>query len=179
MQTNTSELPIDGAHLLAAFSFEDLRGSLSKYLEKDLCSELGFAPAEVLISSNRKNAIRGLHYQHPEAQQKIVWCTKGEVLEVLLDMRRNSPTYGKWHAMRLSASRHEGAFVPAGVAHGFSSLGDSSLLYLIDGPQIVSSERGVRFDDPALGIGWQIEAKKAIVSEKDRALSLFKDAVKF
>ena len=75
-------------------------------------------PAEVLLSENRKNTIRGLHYQHPEAQHKIVWCTKGEIFEVLLDLRKTSPSYGKWHGLLLSAKQASGVFVPQGVAHG-------------------------------------------------------------
>ena len=175
-----SELPVKGAYSLSAFSARDIRGSLSKYYEDEMGRMLHFRPAEVLTSENGKNVIRGLHYQHPEAQHKIVWCIKGEVFEVLLDLRQSSPSYGKWHGVSLLAKQGSGVFVPEGVAHGFASLAEgSTILYVLGGAQVPKSERGVRFDDPSLGIDWHVEGKNAVVSEKDRALPLFKDADKF
>ena len=175
-----SDLPIDGAYSLSAFSAKDPRGALSKYYEVDLGKKLGFRPAEVLTSENRKNAIRGLHYQHPEAQHKLVWCTAGRVFEVLLDMRKASPSYGKWHGLMLSAKLANGVFVPEGVAHGFASLEEASaILYVLGGSQVQKSETGVRFDDPDLAIDWHVDKKDQIVSEKDRVLPLFKNASKF
>ena len=180
MKTRMSDLPIDGAYSISAFQAKDGRGLLSKYYEDELGDKLRFKPAEVLVSQSRKNVIRGLHYQHPEAQHKIVWCTAGEIFEVLLDMRKASPSYGKWHGLVLSSRRAEGVFVPEGVAHGFASLEEgSTLLYVLGGPQVPGSETGVRFDDPALGIGWHVGMEEAIVSEKDRALPLFSNALKF
>lgn len=180
MKISMSELPITGAYALSAFLAKDSRGSLSKYYEDEIGKKLQFKPAEVLTSENKKNVIRGLHYQHPEAQHKIAWCTAGEIFEVLLDMRKASPSFGKWHGVLLSAKLANGVFVPEGVAHGFVSLEEgSTILYVLGGPQVPHSERGVRFDDPALGIDWHVDAGKEIVSEKDRALPLFKDAVKF
>jgi len=180
MKISTSELPIKGAYALSAFSAKDSRGSLSKYYEDKMDGQLQFRLVEVLISENKKNAIRGLHYQHPQAQHKIVWCTKGEIFDVLLDMRKESQSFGKWHGIKLSARLANGVFVPEGVAHGFASLeAGSAILYLLGGSQVLKSERGVRFDDPELRIDWHVDKKDAIVSEKDRALPFFKDAVKF
>ena len=180
MKIRMEKLPIAGAYELSAFFAEDARGSLSKYYEAELGEKLGFAPAEVLTSKNRKNAIRGLHYQKPDTQHKIVWCVKGEVREVLLDMRGESSSFGKCHCMALSEKRANGVFVPEGVAHGFASLSEgATILYVLGGRQVIGSERGVRFDDPGLAIDWRVDKKNAIVSEKDRALPLFKDAEKF
>lgn len=173
-----SELPISGAYALKAFRAQDNRGALSKYYEAEFGKLFKFTPAEVVVSESRENAIRGLHYQSPDEQHKAVWCTKGEIFEVILDMRKNSPSFGKWHGMRLSAKNGDGIFVPEGVAHGFESLCPSALLYVISKSQNPECERGVRFDDPALGIGWHAGAKDAIVSDKDRRLPLFKDALK-
>lgn len=180
MKIKISELPIAGAQLLFAFSSQDKRGSLSKYYEGEMGKMLGFAPAEVLTSQNSKNVVRGLHYQHPHAQHKIVWCISGRIFEVLLDLRLASPTYGKWHGVELSAKKATGVFVPEGVAHGFASLEENStILYVLGGSQVPQSERGIRFDDPQLGIDWRIPSNAAVVSDKDRAWPLFKDAVKF
>jgi len=180
MKINIDKLPIGGAYALTAFSASDSRGSLSKYLEYGLAKSLGFEASEVLVSKNRKNAIRGLHYQHPGAQQKIVWCTRGKVYEVLLDLRKQSPTFGKWHALTLSAELGNGVYVPKGVAHGFASVEEGSeLLYIIGGQQSPKSERGVRFDDPKLAIGWPVGKKEAILSEKDKSWPAFSEAEKF
>ncbi len=133
----------------------------------------------MLISENRKNVTRGLHYQNPYPQSKIVWCTKGAVYDVFLDLRQGSPTFGKWHGLILSAKEDAGVYLPKGLAHGFQAIEDNSaILYLLDEQQISENERGIRWDDPDLGIAWPAK-KGAILSEKDRGFPFFKKAEKF
>lgn len=179
MKIKLSEIPIDGAWLLKAFFAQDERGSLSKYFEKEMRQKLRFAVDEILISRSNKNVVRGLHYQYPDAQNKIVWCIKGKAHEILLDMREDSPTFGKTYGVSLSEGEANGVFVPKGVAHGFASIEDGTqILYAIDGPQSPKNERGVRFDDEELNIDWHVKKEKIITSKKDKTLPAFKDALK-
>lgn len=113
--------------------------------------------------------IRGLHYQlEPHAQTKLVRALQGTVLDVAVDIRKGSPTYGKHVAVELSAENKLQLLIPRGFAHGFSVLSETAQLsYKCDGLYSKESEGGIRYDDPQLNIDWQIPAGKAIVSAKD------------
>jgi dTDP-4-dehydrorhamnose 3,5-epimerase len=119
--------------------------------------------------------IRGLHYQlDPHAQCKLVRVLQGKILDVAVDLRQSSKTFGKWIAVELSASNKRQLFLPRGFAHGFSVLSETAeVSYKCDGFYNKESEGGIRYDDPQLDIDWQIPAGKAVVSEKDLALPLF------
>jgi dTDP-4-dehydrorhamnose 3,5-epimerase len=119
--------------------------------------------------------IRGLHYQlDPHAQTKLVRVLRGTILDVAVDMRRSSTTFGKSFAVELSSDNKYQLLIPRGFAHGFSVLSETAdVFYKCDGLYNKESEGGIRFDDPRLNIDWQIPAGKAIVSEKDLALPLF------
>lgn len=121
--------------------------------------------------------IRGLHFQlEPNAQTKLVRTLQGAVLDVAVDIRKGSPTYGKYVAVELSAENKLQLLIPRGFAHGFSVLSETAQLsYKCDGLYSKESEGGIRYDDPVLNIDWQVPASKAIVSEKDRQLPLFAD----
>lgn len=128
-------------------------------------------------SFSKRGVIRGLHLQiNPFAQAKLVRVLEGEILDVAVDLRKNSPTYGQHVSVLLSAENKKQLMVPHGFAHGFSVLSETaSVMYKVDQLYDKSSERGIRFDDPALNIDWGMDLKDAIVSEKDLILPNFEN----
>ena len=125
--------------------------------------------------------LRGLHYQlPPNAQSKLVRVVKGRVLDVAVDIRVGSPTFGKHVAVELSEDNHFQLFIPRGFAHGFAVLSDEAVFqYKCDNYYAPMSEGAIAFDDPALGINWRLPLDKVIMSEKDKHHPLLKDAVLF
>lgn len=123
--------------------------------------------------------IRGLHYQlNPHAQAKLVRAVSGTILDVAVDIRRQSPTYGKWFSIELSSENKKQLYIPAGFAHGFSVLSETAeVFYKCDGGYQKQAEGGIRFDDPELNIDWQLTPSVTIVSEKDKALPYFRTAL--
>jgi dTDP-4-dehydrorhamnose 3,5-epimerase len=123
--------------------------------------------------------VRGLHYQAPPmAQAKLVRVARGAVRDIAVDMRRGSPTFGRWVAEELSAENGVQLFVPRGFLHGFVTLvPDTDVLYKVDAPYAPDCDGAVRFDDPDLGIDWGIDPKAAVLSDKDAAAPLFRDFV--
>jgi dTDP-4-dehydrorhamnose 3,5-epimerase len=128
-------------------------------------------------SFSKRGVIRGLHLQiNPFAQAKLVRVLEGEILDVAVDLRKNSPTYGKHFSVVLSAENKKQLMVPHGFAHGFSVLSETaSVLYKVDQMYHKDSERGIRYDDPTLGIDWQLDSSEVIVSEKDLILPSFNE----
>lgn len=128
-------------------------------------------------SSSTKNVIRGLHYQlDPHAQAKLVRVLSGAILDVAVDIRRNSPTFGEVYAIELSAENKKQLLIPRGFAHGFSVLSErAEVMYKCDGFYHKESEAGISYNDPQLNIDWRIEPGKEIVSDKDLQLPAFKD----
>lgn len=128
--------------------------------------------------SRAKGVVRGLHFQTlPTPQAKLVRCTQGAILDVAVDIRTGSPTYGKHVAVELSAENGWQLFVPVGFAHGFSTLvPDTEVQYKVTGFYAPECDRGIAHDDPALGIDWRVPAGAAILSEKDAKLSRLADA---
>jgi len=126
-------------------------------------------------SFSRYGVIRGLHYQvEPHPQAKLIRVLQGKILDVALDIRKGSPTYGRFMSVELSADNKRQFLIPRGFAHGFSVLSDTAeVSYKCDGLYDKSSEGGIRFDDPQLNIDWQLPPDKAIVSSKDLALPVF------
>lgn len=121
--------------------------------------------------------VRGLHYQAPpHAQDKLVRCGAGRVLDVAVDARKGSPTYGKWVAVELSAENGKQLFIPKGFLHGFATLEpNSELLYKCSDVYAPECDGSVRFDDPDIGIDWGVDLSKAILSDKDRNAQSFAD----
>ncbi len=119
------------------------------------------------LSLSTKGTLRGLHYQKPHAQGKLVWVLAGEVFDVIADIRRGSETFGRWVSMDLSADNKRQLYVPPGYAHGFQVTGDKALLaYKCTDYWHPECESGVRWDDPDLGIPWPIA--EPVLSDKDR-----------
>lgn len=126
-------------------------------------------------SFSTRGVIRGLHLQiNPFAQAKLVRVLQGEILDVAVDLRKNSPTYGQHFSVILSAENRKQLMVPNGFAHGFSVLSETaSVLYKVDQVYHKDSERGIRYDDATLNIDWQLDPSEVIVSEKDLSLPGF------
>ena len=125
--------------------------------------------------------LRGLHYQLPPfAQAKLVRVVEGEVLDVAVDIREGSPTYGKWYSIRLSAENHHQLFVPRGFAHGYVVLSPTAIFcYKCDNYYSKAHEGHIRFDDPTIAIDWKIPLNKVVLSEKDSIAPLFGEHVRF
>ena len=123
--------------------------------------------------------IRGLHFQRePYAQSKLVRCVKGKVLDVAVDIRKDSPTFGQHVAVELSAENHRQVFIPKGFAHGFAVLSDVAIFqYKCDEFYHPEAEGGILLNDSSLGINWQIPLEDAILSDKDKKHPLLKDHV--
>lgn len=128
--------------------------------------------------NSRAGTLRGLHFQAaPYAEHKLVRVTRGEVFDVLVDLRAGSPTFGQWAGFALSADNHLQLHIPPGVAHGFQTLqADTELAYAMDVPFVAGASRGLRWDDPALAIAWPACTERTI-SERDRALPLLADCM--
>ena len=124
--------------------------------------------------SERSNTLRGLHFQIPPfAQDKLVRCVRGAILDVAVDIRHGSPTFGRHVSARLTASEGEQIFVPKGFAHGFLSLeARCEVAYKVTNYYRGAHDRGVRWSDPALGIDWGVDAAKAVLSAKDAVAPL-------
>ena len=154
----------------------DERGSFARTYCRSEFAEHGidFVPVQISASSNtRRGTLRGLHFQaEPLAEAKVVTCTSGSVFDVAVDLRTDSPTYGRWIGVELTRANRRAAFVPAGCAHGFQTLEDNTeLLYFISEFYDPSLQRGVRWDDPALEIDWPLTP--TVISERDRSFPDF------
>ena len=126
--------------------------------------------------SASKGTLRGLHYQlNPKAQTKLVRCTKGSIFDVAVDIRKGSPTYGKWFGIELSAENKKQLLVPKGFAHAFMTLTDDvEVQYKVDEIYSPENDRGIIWNDPAIGIEWPIDITP-ILSEKDEKAPLLRD----
>ncbi len=127
-------------------------------------------------SASTRNTLRGLHYQIKPGQDKLVRCVNGSVLDVVVDIRRGSPTFGQWESFLLSAENKKMVYVPKGFAHGFCVLSDyAEFLYKCTEYWSPQDERGIAWDDPAIGIDWQLTGEP-VLSGKDRVNPLLRDA---
>ena len=129
-----------------------------------------------LVFSRLKGTLRGLHHQvAPSLEAKLVRCTRGAVFDLVLDLRRNSPTYLRWYGAHLSADNGRMLYIPEGCAHGFQALTDEvQLIYQHSSYYDPQAEGGVRFDDPAIGIDWPLPI--GTVSDRDRSFPLIDDS---
>ena len=157
--------------------FEDSRGYFFEAYNQSKFEENGIAYQFVQDnqSFSKRGVIRGLHLQaNPFAQAKLVRVLQGEILDVAVDLRKNSPTYGEHVSVVLSAENKKQLMIPHGFAHGFSVLSETaSVLYKVDQVYNKECEIGIRYDDPALGIDWKVLPEEIIVSDKDLVLPDF------
>jgi len=175
---------IHDAYLLKPKIFGDARGFFLESWNRKTFRELGINADFVQDNHSRssKHVLRGLHYQSgASAQGKLVWVTSGTVFDVIVDLRKSSPTYGAWDGYNLTTEAHERLWVPPGCAHGFLVVSDiADFHYKVTTPYSPKDERALRWDDPALGITWPIAIGiNPIVSTKDAAAASFTDCEKF
>lgn len=166
-------LAIDGVIEIRPRRFADERGFFSEVWNLVRWSEAGIDVDFVQDNhslSRQRGVLRGLHYQaQPMAQAKLVRVTRGSIFDVAVDIRQGSPTMGQWVSALLSAGEWNQLFVPEGFAHGFVTLEpDTEVQYKVSAPYSPEHDRGIRFDDPDLGIDWPVPAEELILSEKDR-----------
>lgn len=162
---------IDGVIIIEPGVFGDARGYFFESWNEKKLSEAGINCKFVQDNESKSSfgVLRGLHYQAaPYTQAKLVRVICGRVLDVAVDIRKNSPTYGKYVAVELSGENKRQLFIPRGFAHGFAVLSDEAIFaYKCDNIYMPSSERGIAFNDPDLNINWQISPEKWNLSEKD------------
>ena len=180
MNVETTRLP--GVMILTPRRFEDARGFFSETWNRRALSEAGIDIDFVQDNHSMSRAagtVRGLHYQRPpHAQAKLVRVTRGAVIDVAVDFRAGSPTFGQWVAVELNAGSGQQLFIPAGFLHGFVTLEpETEFLYKCSDYYAPDCDAAIRFDDPGLCIDWGIDTTRAIVSDKDRAAPLFADVV--
>jgi len=176
---NIETTPIQDLVIIIPTVFEDERGYFMESYNQQKLAELGIAIDFVQDnqSFSKQGTLRGLHYQNPPfAQTKLIRVLEGEIVDVAVDLRKDSPTYGQHFALRLSAENKKQLLIPHGFAHGFSVISETAtVLYKCDLFYNKTSEGGIRFDDPFLNIDWGIDLKTAIVSKKDLELPNFAD----
>jgi dTDP-4-dehydrorhamnose 3,5-epimerase len=170
---------IEGVVIIEPRIFKDARGYFfesfsAKEFQEKVCQTTFVQDNE---SFSSYGVVRGLHFQKPPyTQSKLVRVIKGAVLDVAVDLRKGSPTYGKHVAVELTGENHRQLFIPKGFAHGFSVLSDEVLFqYKCDNFYAPQSEGGIAWDDPALQIDWRIPADKILLSEKDTKHPLLED----
>lgn len=168
---------LDNVWLIKPRVFEDSRGHFLEAFREQIFRENGVEHHFVQdnISTSTKGTVRGLHYQIPPySQAKMVMAVYGKILDVAVDMRKDSPTFGNHFAAELSDENRHMMLIPSGFAHGFSVLSDTAtVFYKCDQYYHKDSERGVRWNDPELNIDWKTESP--IISDKDQTQPLFSD----
>lgn len=170
-----TETAIPGVLIINTDVFGDHRGYFTETYSKPKYEKLGIDVDFVqdnMSFSAAEGTVRGLHWQNPPyAQSKLVSCTKGRVIDVAVDIRKGSPTFGKWVSCELSADNHRQFFIPQGFAHGFLTLSpDVEFRYKVDNVYNKESEGAIRYDDPTVNVDWGtlLEGREAILSDKDK-----------
>lgn len=161
---------IEGLLILEPRVFGDARGFFMETWNEAAFADAGLDLTFVQDNHSRsqKGVLRGLHFQNPGPQGKLVRVTNGAVFDVAVDLRKHSSTFGKWVGVELSAENKRMFWVPEGFAHGFLTLSDDTdFLYKCTSPYAPQSEHTLAWDDPAVGIDWPIDALDPIISDKD------------
>ena len=176
MKASPTALP--GALLVEPDRFGDGRGFFSEVYNRRQWAEAGIDAEFVMDAHSRSAArgtVRGMHWQAPpHAQAKLIRVAQGAILDVVVDIRRASPGFGRHLAVELSAENGRQLYIPAGFAHGFCTLAENvEVLYKLSGYYAPEAESGFLWNDPALGIAWPVAADAAVLSAKDRALPAF------
>jgi len=173
-------LRLNGTYQIALAPHGDERGYFMRVWDEQLSRRHGLTTAWVQENqslSRRKGIIRGLHFQRPpHAETKMIRVAVGAILDVFVDLRKGSHTYGQWDSVELSAQNHRWVYVPRGFAHGFCTLTEEALVvYKVDAYYAPESEGGLRWDDDVLRITWP--TRDPLVSDKDKRLPSFKEFV--
>jgi len=173
------QLSLQGVYLITPDIYPDNRGYFFETFNIDKLLKADIFPTDISFcqdneSFSRQGVIRGLHFQkEPYAQGKLVRVPKGKVIDVAVDLRKDSPTYGKYLMQKLDDVSKEMMWIPKGFAHGFAAVKDSIFSYKVSGKYMPSHDSGIRWDDHSLNIPWPIT--NPIISEKDRKLPLLEE----
>ncbi len=160
---------LDGVVLVEPQVHGDERGFMLESFSRDAWAALGVDVEFVQHNHSRsaKGTLRGIHFQTEPGQAKLVRCARGEILDVAVDLRRESPTYGQWEAHLLDDVRHRQLFVPVGFGHGFAVLSDvADVAYLVSSLYDPATESGIAWDDPDVGVDWQVS--EPLLSARDK-----------
>ncbi|MGN6275461.1 MAG: dTDP-4-dehydrorhamnose 3,5-epimerase [Solirubrobacterales bacterium] len=160
---------LDGVALIEPQVHGDERGFFVETFSREGWRELGVEVEFVQHNHSRssRGTLRGIHFQTEPGQAKLLRCVRGEILDVAVDLRRDSPTYGQWEAHVLDDLKHRQLFVPVGFGHGFAVLSDAAdVAYQVSSYYDPSTEAGIRWDDPDVGIDWGVETP--LLSERDK-----------
>ena len=162
------ETGLDGLALIEPQVFGDERGFFVETFSRDAWRELGVEADFVQHNHSRssKGTLRGLHFQTTPGQAKLMRCPRGKIFDVAVDLRRDSPTYGKWEGYLLDDEKHHQLYVPVGFAHGFCVLSETAdVTYLVSSLYDPATEMGIRWDDPAVGVEWPVS--DPLLSQRD------------
>jgi dTDP-4-dehydrorhamnose 3,5-epimerase len=164
------ETRLEGPVLIAPRAIGDERGFFCETYRRNVFEELGIGEEMVQDNHSRsgKGIVRGMHFQIGAGAAKLVRCTRGEIFDVVVDLRRGSPTFGQWEGIHLSEENMHIFFCPIGFAHGFCVLSDvADVLYKQSNYYSEENERGIAYDDPGVGIEWPLPTEQLIASERD------------
>ena len=160
---------LDGLVLVEPVVHGDERGFMVESFRAEAWAELGVDTPFVQHNHSRsaRGTLRGIHFQTHPGQAKLVRCARGEILDVAVDLRRDSPTYGQWEAQVLDDVVHRQLFVPVGFGHGFAVLSEvADVCYQVSSPYDPATERGIAWDDPDVGVDWRVS--EPLLSERDK-----------
>lgn len=181
MKVIPTEIP--GVLIIETDVFGDHRGYFTETYSKPKYEKMGIDVEFVqdnMSFSAQEGTLRGLHWQNPPyAQSKLVSCTKGRVIDVAVDIRKGSPTYGKWVSCELSADNHRQFFIPQGFAHGFLTLSpDVEFRYKVDNVYNKESEGAICYNDPTVNVDWGtlLEGRTPVLSQKDEVAPTFEES---
>lgn len=171
-----TELDLPGVLLVEPTVFGDSRGFFMESWNQSRYADAGL-PAQFVqsnVSRSERGVLRGLHFQYPRSQGKLVWVLEGEVFDVAVDIRRDSPHFGEWIGVHLDGENHHQLYVPEGFAHGFCVLSESAMFcYLCTSLYDPDTDQNVRWNDPQIGVEWPIHAPS--LSAKDANAPLLAD----
>jgi dTDP-4-dehydrorhamnose 3,5-epimerase len=175
-------VPQDVPRIFVPQRHRDARGWFSETFREDKLREHGITCRFVQENQSYSNVlgtVRGLHFQRPpSAQAKLIGVVHGRILDVIVDVQKNSPTYGQYALVELSAETGKQLYVPVGFAHGFVTLVEEVVvIYRVSDYYVPACDGGIRWDDPDIGVPWPINRSDAVVSDKDKSLPLLRDFV--
>lgn len=170
-------IPLQGAGIITMPAFYDARGGFIKTFNESALKEGGieFTLKESYFSISKKDVIRGMHFQlPPHHHAKIVFCPQGAIIDVIVDLRKESSTYGQYYATELSAENHKAYYIPEGFAHGFKSLTDDAITYyLVSSEYNQPNDTGIRYDS----IGYDWEVAEPVISARDLSFGTLREFV--
>ena len=170
MRVLSTTLP--GLHILEPVAHGDERGFFCETYRREWDSEVGIGEGELFVQDNHsrssRGVVRGMHFHIGEGVAKLVRCGRGRILDVAVDLRRGSPTYGQWEGVELDDEAMRALYIPVGFAHGFCTLSDvADVMYKQSNYYADATERGIAFDDPDVAIQWPLPAGQLTVSARD------------